>query len=102
LLRIEGPLALLERLGNLALLSAPGPTQAVERGMRRSAMKPRRCVLCRRRVEPVEVDENVLRHVLRLVRIGQDAIRDAYYTSVCAFDRLFKAASSELALLIQR
>src|SRR5439155_372162 len=72
---VERVVAFLQRLRRLALLPASGPSQAVEGGMGGGPMQPCRRVFRRRRVETVEIDEDFLGHVLRLMRIGEDAIR---------------------------
>src|SRR2546430_4854484 len=75
LLGVERVVASLQRLRRLALLPASGPSQAVEGGMGGGPMQPCGRVFRRRRVETVEIDEDFLGHVLRLMRIGEDAIR---------------------------
>src|SRR5206468_416955 len=60
----------------LALLTAPSPAQAIQRGVSGGPVQPSRCVVGRRGVQAVEIDENFLGHVLRLVRIGEDAVGD--------------------------
>src|SRR5262245_54099845 len=75
-LRIDRPVALLERLRDLPLLPAARAAQAIERGVRRGSMEPGRGVFGVRGVQAVEVDEDLLGDVLRLVRIGQDAVGD--------------------------
>src|SRR5437660_428804 len=83
LLRVEGPLALLEGLGDLSPLPAPRAAQPVERRVRSGTVQPRRGVLCGRGVKPVEVDEDFLRHVLGLIRVGEDAVGDSH--DACIF-----------------
>src|SRR6202171_6877623 len=50
--------------------------------MRRGAMQPRGCVLRARGMEAVEVDEDLLRHVFRLVRVREHAVGYARDSSV--------------------
>src|SRR5438128_211809 len=76
LLGVEGLVLRLQRLRELALLPAPGASQAVERRVSSRTMQPRGRVLRSRRMQPVEVDEDLLRHVLGLMRIGEDAVGD--------------------------
>src|SRR5438309_5512458 len=83
LLRVEGSLSFFEGLGHLSLLPAPRAAQPIERRVRRGSVQPRRRVLSRRRMQPVEVDEDFLRDVLRLVRIGEDAV--GYPDDACVF-----------------
>src|SRR5438477_8026326 len=77
LLRVELAFALLLRMSDLPLLPAPRAAQPVQRSVRRGPMEPRGRVIGFRRVQPVEVDEDLLGHVLRFVRVGQNPVRDA-------------------------
>src|SRR5260370_759426 len=75
--RIDRTIALFCRLGQLALLPAPRSTQPVQRGVGGRAVQPGGCVLGAGRMKAMEVDEDLLRHVLGLVLVHQDTVRDA-------------------------
>ena len=90
LLRVEGPLALLEGLGDLSPLPAPRAAQPVERRVRSGTVQPRRGVLCGRGVKPVEVDEDFLRHVLGLIRVGEDAVGDSHDACIFGCEKLLE------------
>src|SRR6266571_4531161 len=53
-------------------------------------MQPRRRVVRRGRVQAVEVDEDLLRHVLRLVPVGEDAVGDAHDACVLGCEESFE------------
>src|SRR5438445_2122733 len=90
LLRVEGPLALPEGLGDLSPLPAPRAAQPVERRVRSGTVQPRRGGLRRRGVKPVEVDEDFLRHVLSLIRVGEDAVGDSHDACIFGCEKLLE------------
>src|SRR5579859_1704413 len=82
LLRIERAVALLDRLRDLAPLPAPRAAQPVQRRVGGRTVEPRRRVLGAGGVQPVEVDEDFLGHVLGFVRVRQHTVGDAHHARV--------------------
>ena len=61
----------------LPLLATAPAAHAVERGVRRRPVQPGGGVLGLGRVQAVEVDEDLLRDILGLLGVAQDAVGDA-------------------------
>jgi len=77
---------------HLSALAPPGAPEAVERGVGRRAVEPRRRVLGAGRVKSVEVDEDLLCDVLGFLRVGQNPIGDPDDAPVLRREKGFERA----------
>src|ERR1700674_2703920 len=90
LLWIENAIACFGSLSHLSLLPASRSAQPVQSRVRGRAVQPCRGVLSTGRMQAVEVDEDLLCHVLGLVLVQEDPVRNPGHPRVLGSEKGFE------------
>src|ERR1700674_4871033 len=90
LLWIENAIVFFGSLCHLSLLPASRSAQPVQRRVSCRAVQPSGGVLRARRMQAVEVDEDLLRHVFGLVLVHQDSVCNPGHSRVLGFEEGFE------------
>ncbi len=102
LLRVERRRVVIPGLGPFAPLPPPPAAQPVERRVDRGAVQPCGGVGGVGPVPAVEVDEDLLGHVLGLGAIGEDAVGDGHHPAVLGEEEPIERSRLGLAVALGR